>query len=316
LPSPCVYNEVFNSGDALTGNDFGNWTTATKAGFKFNDADGGADWDAGELGLAAWTINIYNDVDGSGTLSAGDTLEATAQTGDGSGTLDLGEYEFSGLEPGMYIVCETLQASWTQTFPTGNTVCAFDATLGGAGYAITLTSGQVDDGNNFGNMQPLEGCTPGFWKTHTERWDGIGGDDLTTIYQTTDLFNATFGVTSAQSGVPDTFTLLDAVNLKGGGSKALIRHAAAALLNTDSDVDFGMTSAEVIALYQDAVGAIAGPETVSSALATLSAANERGCPFGANSTVPTPNLAGFDGLAMAAAIVGADLFRRRRMRAA
>jgi hypothetical protein len=195
-------------------------------------------------------------------------------------------------------------------------VCAFDATLGGAGYAIILISGQVDDGNNFGNMQPLEGCTPGFWKTHAERWDGADGDDLTTNYQTTDLFNATFGVTSAQSGVADTVTLLDALNLKGGGSKALIRHATAALLNTDSDVDFGMTSAEVIALYQDAVGAIVGPETIQSALATLSAANERGCPFGANSTAPSRSLAGFDPLAIVTLLVAADVIRRRRTQSA
>ena len=115
--------------------------------------------------------------------------------------------------------------------------------------------------------------------------------------------------------MPDTFTLLDAVNLKGGGPKALIRHATAALLNTDSGVEFGMTSAQVIALYQDAVGAIAGPATVQSALATLSAANERGCPFGANSAAPTPNLAGFDPLAVCVHARGADAVRRRRARA-
>ena len=154
LPSPCVYNEVFASGAALTGNNFGNYTTASKTGFKFNDVDGGSDWDVGEPGLAGWTIRIYNDVDGSGTLNAGDTLVTSAVTADGLGTLDLGEYKFTGLTPGMYIVCEVAQASWTQTFPTGNSVCAFDAALGAAGYAITLTSGQVDDGNNFGNIQP------------------------------------------------------------------------------------------------------------------------------------------------------------------
>jgi len=124
-----------------------------------------------------------------------------------------------------------------------------------------------------------EGCTPGFWKNHPELWDGVGADDVTSTVQTTDGFNATFGVTSAQSGLADSVTLLNAVNLGGGGLKALNRHAAAATASADSGIDYEFSLAGVIALYRDAVGADPGPETIASALAKLSTANERGCPL-------------------------------------
>ena len=124
-----------------------------------------------------------------------------------------------------------------------------------------------------------EGCTPGFWRNHPELWDGAGTDDVTTTIQTSDLFNATFGVTIVQSGLLNTVTLFDAVNLGGGGKNALARHAAAALASADSGIDYAFTVEQVIAIYRDAVGADAGPETVSSALLKFSTENERGCPL-------------------------------------
>ena len=50
----------------MNGNDFGNWTTATKSGHKFDDLDADGFWDAREPGLSGWTI--YVDYDDSGTL--------------------------------------------------------------------------------------------------------------------------------------------------------------------------------------------------------------------------------------------------------
>jgi hypothetical protein len=122
-----------------------------------------------------------------------------------------------------------------------------------------------------------EGCTPGYWKNHLDQWDGIAPDATTTV-QYTDLFNATFGVTPAQSGLPDTATLQDAVNLEGGGLMALNRHAAAALPSSEA-VEYSYSLAGVIALYRDAVGADPGPESIYSALSKLSAANEKYCPL-------------------------------------
>ncbi len=59
----CYYEETFVSRGVLTGNDFGNWTTATKSGTsaEISNADGAARED-GEPGLSGWTIYVdYND---------------------------------------------------------------------------------------------------------------------------------------------------------------------------------------------------------------------------------------------------------------
>ena len=52
------------------------------------------------------------------------------------------------LTPGKYVVCEVQQATWTQSFPAG-AACG----TGAGGYGITLTSGLVDSGNDFGNYR-------------------------------------------------------------------------------------------------------------------------------------------------------------------
>jgi hypothetical protein len=110
-----------------------------------------------------------------------------------------------------------------------------------------------------------EGCTPGYWKQsqHFDSWEGYAtGDDFDTVFGV-DLFN------------PD-ISLLDALNLGGGGVNALARHAVAALLNAaSSGVDASLSEAEVIQLVQDA-------ETsgdFEAAKNTLAASNELGCPL-------------------------------------
>ena len=44
---------TLTSGQLDSGNDFGNWTTATKTGMKFNDLNGDGVKDAGEPGCRA-----------------------------------------------------------------------------------------------------------------------------------------------------------------------------------------------------------------------------------------------------------------------
>src|SRR5262249_57876531 len=66
-------------------------------------------------------------------------------------------YWFS-LNRGKYVVCEVLQAMWTQCRPWGNTMGSGGATavqpaLAAAGFAVTITSGSTEPNNNFGNFQ-------------------------------------------------------------------------------------------------------------------------------------------------------------------
>lgn len=100
---------------------------------------------------------------------------------------------------------------------------------------LTVTCEPPDNGGG-------EGCTPGYWKQphHFDSWVATG-------YAPTDSFDAVFGVDS------DFGTLLDGVSAKGGQDNALARHAVAALLNSSNpDVSYEFSSAEVIALVQEA----------------------------------------------------------------
>lgn len=169
------------------------------------------------------------------------------------------------VDEGRYLVRENVPTGWTALPDDEQVVDVF------AGETSSVS---------FQNIPPSEGCTPGFWKTHPELWDGTGGDDVTTIYQTYDLFNSEFGVTSAYSGLDDGVTLLDALSVSGSELMALNRHAAAALPNADSGIHYPYDAAQVITMYQDAVGWIAGPETIATAHAKLSNANQLGCPLG------------------------------------
>ncbi|MCI0440522.1 MAG: hypothetical protein L0177_15525 [Chloroflexi bacterium] len=126
-----------------------------------------------------------------------------------------------------------------------------------------------DPSHYFGSEPPPaggEGCTPGYWKQkqHFDSWVG---------YSPTDKFDAVFGVTSSFGS---NFTLLKALGQGGGGEKALGRHAVAALLNSSSSgVDFAFTTAQVIALVQEAyaTGDFEGAKN------KLEAENEQGCPL-------------------------------------
>lgn len=128
FPALGYHEEIFTSGAALTGNDFGNWTTATKSGMKFEDLDADGVKDAGEPGLAGWTI--YVDYDNDGVLDAG---EPSAVTGAG------GTYQITGIVPGTWRVKEVAQTDWTQSYPA-------------LGYhEETFTSRAALTGNDFGN---------------------------------------------------------------------------------------------------------------------------------------------------------------------
>ena len=120
-----------------------------------------------------------------------------------------------------------------------------------------------------------EGCTPGYWKQpqHFDSWVGFTQDQF---------FDAVFGVdvtirVDAKTEDPNA-TLLEALDANGGGINALARHAVAALLNASNpDVDSDFTTAQVIALVQDAVAP--GGITIEEAHQLLAAANEQGCPL-------------------------------------
>jgi hypothetical protein len=135
-------------------------------------------------------------------------------------------------------------------------------------YNVCYTPG-YEDGD--------QGCTPGYWRNHADRWEGVSPADD---------FDATFGVDLFD---PD-ITLGQAIWLGGGGANALARHATAALLNayggvpnTDgTTVEYPYTVAEVIQMVQDAVA----NDTIEATKDLFEAANELGCPLSGTPAVP------------------------------
>jgi hypothetical protein len=142
--------------------------------------------------------------------------------------------------------------------PDGEGVDKLVITLGGSAAIDNIRLVAEED-----ETTGAEGCTPGYWKNHTDRWVGLApGDKFATV----------FGVNANA-----TITLLTALDTGGGGFKALGRHATAALLNAlHPDVDYGMTSSAIIDLVQDAYAS----GNAESAKNTLEKLNEQGCPLG------------------------------------
>lgn len=116
------------------------------------------------------------------------------------------------------------------------------------------------------------GCTPGFWKNHTDVWpttDGINGPgtDVEDFFGLVDgsANNRTFGLT---------------LNLRGRANKIpflkLLKHAVAAVLNAASaDVNYEFTVAEIIAAVQTAIAG--GDNAMLAQKDIFDTANNRGC---------------------------------------
>ena len=87
--------------------------TAILSGEKYNDLNTNGTLDASDTPLQGWTIDLYKDVDGSGTLTTGDTLFASTNT-DASGAYQFGDI-VTGIAAGNYIIVEEKQSGWTET---------------------------------------------------------------------------------------------------------------------------------------------------------------------------------------------------------
>jgi hypothetical protein len=91
-----------------------------------------------------------------------------------------------------------------------------------------------------------QGCTPGYWKNHTEAW-------ADTKYSPTDTVGSVFTLPASLSSL-SSMTLLEALDGTGGdgstlegATQILLRAAVAGLLNaTDANVDYPGGNALII----------------------------------------------------------------------
>jgi len=115
-------------GSAIGGLNFGNFRLVSVSGLKFQDMTGNGSQDAGDTGLAGWTI--FNDANNNGILDIGE--QSTVTGADGS-------YTLANLGPGTIRIREVVSNPWMQT------------TANPADFAATSGVNQV--GYNFGNFQ-------------------------------------------------------------------------------------------------------------------------------------------------------------------
>ncbi len=123
--------------------------TAQIHGTVYNDLDADGTRDAGEPGLANWSV--FLDDNNNGTRDAGEAVTFTSATG---------TYSFSGLAAGTYTVAEVIPAGWVQTSPGD----------GGAGFLQLV--GQWSDAQP-GSVTPSHEETPG---GSGQYWGDVWGD--------------------------------------------------------------------------------------------------------------------------------------------
>jgi hypothetical protein len=158
LHDPSLYCVEVAFGDVVE-LDFGNFNPASVSGRKFEDLDGNAVHDPGEVGLDGWTIELVD----AGTQEVVATTVTASVDLDDSGDIDpeteSGLYSFVGAYYGTYEVREVVQAGWTQTFPAAGT------------YPIILAQGDQATGKDFGNY-PIPA------KMYGQKFEDIDGDGI------------------------------------------------------------------------------------------------------------------------------------------
>ncbi|HEU4435826.1 MAG TPA: FlgD immunoglobulin-like domain containing protein, partial [candidate division Zixibacteria bacterium] len=202
-------------------------------------------------------------------LTAPVTLPICGSTGNTyCGPAGFANYQWSFSSPGN---------DWIITSGQGQQCITFTAGISGPATLL------LDATNQFGchsscdvsiDCQPgFEGCTPGFWKNHTGLWNsnpagpgngdpvsecveavaasqGYGGNGTTSA-----LFRTTFGLSSSEmqeAGLNANLTLLQAINLGGGGFQKLARHGVAGLLSA-CQVNYTYSSLQVLTMVHNAI---------------------------------------------------------------
>jgi len=132
-----------------------------------------------------------------------------------------------------------------------------------------------------------QGCTPGFWKTHSilgpatpDSWPNtvLETDDFETLFQFPLGHPPSFHLTVQIDNMPVQHpNLIEAVSAQGGGVNALTRHAMAAWLNAESGI-FSLSTQEVIDAYLAAYQSGDWEATKDN----FDLLNNLGCPFGNN----------------------------------
>lgn len=179
------------SAQSAAGTNFGFFVNATITGNVFNDTNGSSTLTAGEPGLSTQTV--YIDANSNDVLDSGEVTTTT----NGSGI-----YTFSALTPGTYRIRVDLPAGWmrTSTNPVPTTpTSASSTTLNFALFELASIGGQVyDDSNGDGLKQVGEtglGSVVVFLDADNDNLFDVGESSATTA------LNGTFAIPNLGPGV-------------------------------------------------------------------------------------------------------------------
>ena len=130
--SPDLQPVTAVEGVPVTDINFGNFQLGQVSGIKYEDMNGNGFYDDGEPLLEGWEIQLYDDTN--------KLLLSTL-------TDSLGQYSFTNLEPGNYVVEEVQQPSYEQSQPGAPDF----------NYQFVIEqSGSQASGVNFGNYLPVD----------------------------------------------------------------------------------------------------------------------------------------------------------------
>jgi hypothetical protein len=131
------------------------------------------------------------------------------------------------------------------TYVSGNGTNTVTYNVGSSGtitISLIVTDANGCQGTcnvSFGCVSLTEGCTIGFWKNHTYLWNSSGDPIAAGAGFTTGSdFYSYFGITS-NCNLPGSLTMIQALNLGGGGCYNLARQAVGAALNIGAGLNYG-----------------------------------------------------------------------------
>jgi hypothetical protein len=172
------------------------------------------------------------------------------------------------LDPGESMTCTATGTAVAGQYSNVGTATGEPA----GGSAVTASDPSHYKGWIAGN----QGCTPGYWKNHTDSWPPTG-------YSPSQMVKTVFA--SVQTFYPtlDNATLWQALGFAGGpggegAAEILLRAAVAALLNASHpDIAYPRMEASVIADTNNAL--LQNRDAMLALAAALDADNNRGCPL-------------------------------------